>query len=187
MLAYAPAWVVAVIIETLLSLNPLFASGFIWIKYQFSYLWWLADDPLNPTPGLDFWSFNRALPALIGMTVSLIYCSIMICKLNKKGASASANDGNIKKIQENRETYPTVSDADMNPESSSFFEDDLVTQERERVSKIINRQNPSETLAVYNLKKFYIVKKPKDKKQDDNTALGDSEEDKSKSNIVKAI
>ena len=63
--------------------------------------------------------------------------------------------------------------------------DDLVEQERERVQKIMNGQLPSETLAVYNLKKFYIIKKPKVKKEDDGSALG-NEEDKS-SNVIKAV
>jgi hypothetical protein len=65
-LAYAKLWIGAIILETLLSLNPLFAAGFIWVKYLYSYLWWLPNDSMNPTPGLEWWSFNRALPALIG-------------------------------------------------------------------------------------------------------------------------
>lgn len=61
-------------------------------------------------------------------------------------------------IQSKRKKYPTISDADLNPESTEFMVDDLVKQEQERVVDIIDKKMPTETLTVSNLKKFYIVK-----------------------------
>lgn len=166
-------WLPVVIAEILLSFNPMFAAAWIWMKYIYSYYWWLADSPLNPTPGLDWWSFNRSLPVLIGMTISLVYCSIMVIRITRKGFKIKTNDGHIKKIEDKRSNYPAVNDADLNPDSSEFMMDELVLQERERVSKIYNGELPQETLVVKNLKKFYIVKKPKNIKDEDDQVLGD--------------
>lgn len=163
-MVYAKLWMAPIIIETILSLNPYFASGFIWIKYVFTYYYWRIESDFKLGNSIEWWSFNRSMPEIIGLSVCLIVSSIVTARNVNKGmmkAAQTGNDGTIEKIRSNRKVYPQVDDNDINPTSQSMFQDELVLKEQERVKNIIKGEEPSETLTVSNLKKFFITKKPK--------------------------
>lgn len=108
-------WLPGVVLEIIISINPIVSATFIWMKYIFAYIFWVADDPMNPTPGLEWWSFNRSLPGLIGQGISIIVSSILILILVKRGAKKHVNDGNMKRIQARQKEFGNVAEGDLNP------------------------------------------------------------------------
>jgi len=105
-MAFASMWTFPIIVETIMSYNPYFAANFIWAKYTFTYLYWKQHADANPTQGIQFWSFNRALPELIGMGFCLIVSSIFAWRGLSSGLGKSAvtgNDGTFDNIRNKKQ------------------------------------------------------------------------------------
>lgn len=124
-LAFSGQWIPAIIIETIFCTNPFFATGMLWIKYIYSYNWWLA----YASWGLEWYSFNRSLPAIIGMSFQIIYNTLMILVKVKLNSTGRGHDGVINRISDNRTKFPAITDFDLHPESTEFVMDELVQKE----------------------------------------------------------
>ena len=66
------------------------------------------------------------LPELIGLCVCTLYNIIGIVRVSRNGVDSKSSDGHEHKIRQNRHKYATVSDADLNQDSSEFMADQLV-------------------------------------------------------------
>lgn len=62
-------------------------------------------------------------------------------------------------MRSNKNSFPMITDRDVDPEATEFGQDEAVGDEQVRVKNIVAGQIPSETLTVSNLRKFFIVKK----------------------------
>lgn len=122
-----------VILEAILSIWPYFASGFIMVKYLYSYFYWKATFfTLQERSGMDWWGLNRAQPELIGLGMSLVLALALFFVNKNSGmgqAAKTGNDGNFKKILSKRNKYLMMHDAELEPDSEQFGADELVAKE----------------------------------------------------------
>ena len=66
---------------------------------------------------------------MIGQGIFIVICPALLYLIIKRKTKIESDDGNIKRIVNNRSKYPSISDFDLNPDAEEFNADSLVMEE----------------------------------------------------------
>lgn len=116
-------WLIAIIFECLLSLNPYFSSAF-WVAKMIARYQYFLMCPYNTLKSVSGFSFNGSLPEILGLSVSIVVYPVLTWYKLNKGLGAAAkkgNDGLFETIRNKPNKYKDLTNDDMNEDHVPMF------------------------------------------------------------------